>query len=326
MSKLPRTKVIAIWFTDLHAHLWKSFNENNRRLYLGQQSLELIAEQCRIHKAPALFSGDLYHADTDVPQEVIEMMLTTYKTEFEDNKIPFYGISGNHDQHGMDNRHSKPCPTHLSVYSKLFPTFNLMDYGYKVTKDFMVCGIPYNIGNVDLSTFRKYFRELDTGKKPKILLIHTDLPGAKEPNGLSLETFQNVSSNYVEFAKGFDLILSGHIHKPQQLHKKVYMGGAMYQQRKSDEGCEMGYWRIYDNLELEFVPVNFPQFKQGPPDNFNYCYERPASSLDEVVHLGEETNYKASAAPLEITKNYLKDQKIDHKLKTKALYETINKL
>ena len=52
-----------------------------------------------------------------------------------------------------------------------------------------------------------------------------------------------------------------HIHKPQRLSKKVYMIGALTIRGEPIRGCELGYWKIYEDLSLKFVPLkNFPKF------------------------------------------------------------------
>lgn len=40
------------------------------------------------------------------------------------------------------------------------------------------------------------------------------------------------------------------------------MIGAPNQQRRTDKNCKLGYWKIYEDLSMEFVPLKgFPKFK-----------------------------------------------------------------
>lgn len=310
-------KVIAAAFSDLHAHKWKQYNQNNRRLSLGAESLKIISEACMEHNCPALFAGDLYHADKEVPQEVTTAILTAYKEHFENNKISFYAISGNHDQSQRNNFDSR-SPSHLDGYNAVFSTFQQIDYSYSTWGNYVVFGIPYNNGNVDIKKFLKRFRKVNSKGKKKILLIHSDLPNCKDVTGIVLDSYENISRDYKKFFAGFDLVLSGHIHQHQQLSSKVWMLGAMYQQRTSDMNTEMGYCLIYDDMSVEFVPVPFPEFKYSDEDDgFNFCLPKPKKKI--VVEGKKVKSYKNTSDPMKLGTRYLKDKEITDKAKIKAL-------
>ena len=92
-----------------------------------------------------------------------------------------------------------------------------------------------------------------------ILLVHQNLPGAKEPDGFEVES--DLPKNLYKKFKKFTWVLSGHIHKPQQIFSNTYMLGATHQQDLGDMGCKMGYWYIYSNSAPEFIPSKLPEFK-----------------------------------------------------------------
>lgn len=147
----------------------------------------------------------------------------------------------------------------------------------------MVYGVPYIDNNVGLSEYLKKL-ELDKSKK-NILLLHTDYPGAKDTDGREIDSVENLNVNVLN---KFDLVLCGHIHKPQRLSKKVYMIGAPNHQRRTDRDCELGYWKIYEDLSLKFVPLkNFPKFidverEEDIKDDGNYYTVIPQKASTPV--------------------------------------------
>ncbi len=318
------SKVIAIGYSDLHFHLWKQHNENNRRLKQGTEALAVIADACTEFGVPAVFCGDLYHADKAVPTEVVIEAQSAYREFFEMNGIMHYGISGNHDQ-SQRNNYNHISPNHLQVYDHLFHTFKLIDYTAEETDTMLLCGIPYNNGNVDFKKFVSKFRKIKTSKM-KILMLHTDLPNAVDTTGICLETHENIGRDYKTIFKGFDLVISGHIHKAQQLASNVYMLGAMSQQRKSDMGHEMGYWKIYDDATMEFVPTTFAEFKykttEKDPDDFHYYLPKP-KKYEKPIGEEEEEDFTTVNKPVMLGKSYLKQHGVKEKLKRKALLNSL---
>ena len=89
-------------------------------------------------------------------------------------------------------------------------------------------------------------------------MLHTDYPGARDTDRREKGSVDNLD---VYTLNPFDLVLCGHIHKPQSLSKKVYMIGAPYQQRSTDKDCILAYWKLYSDLSMEFIELKgFPKF------------------------------------------------------------------
>jgi DNA repair exonuclease SbcCD nuclease subunit len=318
-------ELIALACADLHANRWKQFNQENRRLMHSLHQFRLLSNESKKRgAAPVLFAGDLFHDPKEIENLLGTMVKKTYKNTFERNDIPFIAISGNHDM-SEQNFIDKRSPTHLEGYDLTFGTFKLIDFEYyPLTEDIDVWGIPYINGNREypkiLSDIRKRFR-----RKKNILLIHTDLHGAKDTNGVEIGSVENIGNKLDKFFKGFDLVLCGHIHKPQQLGSKVYMLGALQQQSRKDMGCEMGFWEIYSDLSVKFIPVTkYPEFREYPagqekPDNFHYYDE--IMDIKQVEIKGE---YLSTDNRSSLAKAWLKAHKIEDKAKRKFLINLLN--
>ena len=209
-------------------------------------------------------------------------------------------------------------------FPNLFKSVEFTDY---VDGDLHIMGIPYITHNIGIGAIVEEMKGLLLPTKKNILLIHCDLWGAKDPNGREVNTVENIPRNLGKFFKGFDLVLSGHIHKHEKLWENVYMVGAPYQQRKSDMGCKMGYLLIYDDLTIEFINYNAPEFKtynkgEGKPDDFHYWIpvEKPKKR--------EKENGKEFSTTLDkelLAKMYLKAKGIDNISKTRALINILQK-
>ena len=187
----------------------------------------------------------------------------------------------------------------------------------------MVYGLPYIDNNIGLSDHLKKI-ELDKHKK-NILLLHTDYPGAKDTDGREINSVENLNVNILN---KFDLVLCGHIHKPQRLSKKVYMIGAPLQQRRTDKDCKLGYWKLYSDLSMKFVELKgFPKFvdvesEDEIKDDGNYYTVLPKKSSISV-----NTNHQITKqlSKKVLAKRYLKEKGIKDEVKTKLLIETLKK-
>lgn len=258
----PSKKLIAVAFSDLHLNIWAKFNENHKRTMNGFKVLDKIAGICSKEQVPALFCGDLLHKPESLDSTLahymddwIERTLTKYP------KFKIFAIEGNHDlakvntfdnlQRGWISHFqcTKHRPSPFVILGPNTPPACL-------AKDIFVIGIPYIDHNKDLGKILKKVNFISDSKH--ILLLHTDYPGAKDTDGRIVDSSENINMNILN---RFDLVLCGHIHKPQRLGKKIYMVGAPIQQRRTDRNCEMGYWKVYSDMSVKFVPLKrFPRF------------------------------------------------------------------
>ena len=126
----------------------------------------------------------------------------------------------------------------------------------------------------------------------------------------------------------FDLVLCGHIHKPQRLSKKVYMLGAPIQQRRTDKDCKMGYWLLKDDLSMEFKELkDFPKFidvesEDEVKDDGNYYTIIPQKSSEKVSTTHKITK---TLSKKKLAKRYLKEKGIKDKSKEDLLIDILKK-
>lgn len=190
--------------------------------------------------------------------------------------------------------------------------------------DYHIYGVPYIDNNVGLS---EYLKKLKLDKNVKnILLLHTDYPGARDTDGREVDSVENLNVNTLN---KFDLVLCGHIHKPQRLSKKVYMIGAPNHQRRTDRGCKLGYWEIYSDLSMKFIPLKeFPKFidvekEDDIKDDGNYYTVIPPKASNPVNNKHKITKQLSKKT---LAKRYLKEKGIKDEVKTNLLIETLKKL
>ncbi len=314
-----KKKVIFIAFSDIQIEDWKQYSKDHSRLYDNEKILKKIYEKAEKYKCPVLFGGDLF----DNPYGLSNRVLNEMAKWFKKFKRPIYAISGNHDQQEKNTLTNK-SPTYMDFMSIAFDNFVNLDNGYHLfaKNETIVAGIPYYASSKDLiEAIKTMNKKLKRRPERKILLLHTHLPGAKEPSGLQLES--DLPSTIYRHLKGYDLVLSGHIHKPQKIFKNTLNMGATHNQRTSDEGCKMGFWLIYDDLTYKFIDAKAPMFKyieedEEPEDDYNFYIK---VSKEEEYEETEEVsvNFKPNSKPETLAKEYLKAKNIKSKAKLKTL-------
>ena len=324
-------KLLAIAFSDLHIHNWPDINGNNDRLKLSLQPLKKVSVIAKKYRVPLLFAGDLFHN----PKHIDNLALSeTFKalTEYvEGKKVPLIGISGNHDM-CFRNTPNNISPDYLSTLSLVFPQITCVNWKCYRYRDMVIGGIPYinnNLGYVEvLEKIKKEFKKYPSSLT-RILLIHTDLPGAVDGFGSSLESYGEIPKRFSKLFKGIDWVLCGHIHRPQLLGKKVIMLGAPYQQTRGDRNQAMGYWKIYRDKKPKFIPLrDMPEFKEIPkgtalPDNFHYYDEITEELYTEKDK--EDLKIKHTVLKHKVVKRYLKHSGVTSKKKKDYLLSVINK-
>lgn len=309
-------KVIAIVFSDLHLGKYNKFNQEYKRTLSLFRVLFDIRKICNKYKVPAIFCGDLLHK-----QEVIENDFYSILTEkflkldrgIDDvpgKKFVIYAISGNHDMN-VANSISKRSSSWVNTLSKQYRFIRCIDFKNEMVGvggfSFRLHGVPYIDHNNGLNEYIKNIPIDD--KVPNILMLHTDYPGAKDTDGVEVNSVENLNINLL---KKFDLVLIGHIHKPQRLSKKVYMVGAPCQQRRTDKDCSLGYWELYDDLTMKFIPLqDYPKFIDVPTENEvkddgNYytMISQPSRDREEVV----ENKINTKLSPKRLVRRYLKSR------------------
>lgn len=324
MTKSKDKELLALVFSDLHLNLWAKFNEGNTRTKNGFGVIETLCKESQKHKdIPILFCGDMFHKPENIDQE-LALMAKSFFDGLVD-KYPrqrIYCIEGNHDL--------KKVNTIGSInqgWISLFQNHVINVIGPNVRLnigpfcDFEVHGVPYIDHNVGLSEYLKNMR-LDKDFK-HILLLHTDYPGAKDTDDRRIDSVENLNLNTLS---RFDLVLCGHIHKPQKLGKKVYMVGAPMHQRRTDRNCDMGYWKIYTDLSMKFVHLSkYPRFidvesEEDIKDDGNYYTVLPSKlNLPEVV----SHKITKQLSKKKLAHRYMKQQGIKDKVKEDLLVKIL---
>lgn len=311
-------KLIALSTSDWHLNNWKQFNENGRRLSVADDFLFHIMGISHKEKIPVLFSGDMFHT----PEALSNAMIDHYTAVFEKIKESYprarlYGISGNHDE-GESIVKGKTAKTYVQSFSRAFPgLINCLDFSYTaIPENIGVYGIPYLRHNKGFDEEIKLLNQKvkEDSYDSNILLIHTNLYGAKDPNGYEIDEVPGIPRNMGKFFRAFDLVLAGHIHKHDVLWKRrVYMVGSPYQQRTSDSGTPMGYLNIYDDMSVEFVRYSAPEFKF-----YNEGEEKP-NDFDFFIEIKKQVSFKQTSEGVTFSNTRDKKALVEQYFKVKGI-------
>lgn len=321
---------IAIVTGDWHYHIWKQFNENNRRTLNTESFILDLFVRAQTLKVPILFDGDMYHTPKGLSTELICRSSIFWERIVGDFNVRLIGISGNHDLDQINYEDHRANSLFAATVIN-YPSFmRCIDFDMICVGDLMIFGIPYLTHNIGLKKLIERFSSLaENSKATTILLLHTDMPGALDTNGREIGEHTGIPRNMGEFFKAFDFVFSGHIHKQQMLwENKVFMVGAPYQQRKSDSECKMGYHILYDNGMVGFTPTNYPRFRyynedEEPENNTDFWIMVPKPKRlknKEITKFANITNRDTLA------KEYIKQKGIKSIPKTNALIEILNKI
>jgi DNA repair exonuclease SbcCD nuclease subunit len=178
-----------------------------------------------------IIAGDLYHTRKSLNQKVIDTSLQimhNLKNVFE--KI--YIIAGNHDLYF--NESMEICSLSL---------FYGMDH-VKVIKE------PYYLDNITLLPWL-FNKEILKNKEQNDILI-----GHFEINGITLNASGTIAEGYnlnLSDFSDFNLVLSGHFHKPGKYGNIVYLGSP-FQHNFNDIGSINGFYELNsENCDLKFI-------------------------------------------------------------------------
>lgn len=314
-------KLIAIAFSDLHLNNWESHNTDKARLKTSVEALERVIKKANLKGVPLLFAGDFIHNPKSMSNWVFDELTQLF------SRIQLlsglYAISGNHDMCEKNNI-QWTSPSYVKSFSRVIPGFNCVDRSSIQLKNTLIVGLPYmdneNSFVIALSDLIQEIKHLNH-KGHKTLLIHQNLPNAVEPSGYKVE--DHLPKQIYKDLKFFNIVLSGHIHKPQQIFENTWMLGATNHQNIGDMGCDMGYWKIYLDAKPKFIKLKLPEFKtyHGDKPKGNHIWikeeiEKPQTESDAPA-FGPTTSRKALA------KNFCKSKKIKDKGKVIALIKSL---
>lgn len=321
-------KVIGVVFSDIHFANWKQFNPDEKRLDVSRKAMNKIIVASLKYKCPILFSGDLIDHPKWAENAVLKHLAqSSVELRFAEKKV--IGINGNHDFYETSTFDNQ-TRGYMTYLSQMGAPFICVDFNHYDTQEYRVHGIPYLNNNVGFVDALKQRIERKHKTKPNILLIHRDLYGAQEPDGKIVKKDTDGDDEIRKLFKKFDLVISGHIHKPQyikKLGKNILMCGATNQQRRSDKYCPMGYWLIHDDFTSTFVDLKLPEFKEYTrgeehPDTDDFWIELP--NIEKTDKNTSGMVFKAAASKESLIKKYFKVKGIKSKRKFKTLMELIN--
>jgi DNA repair exonuclease SbcCD nuclease subunit len=322
------SKTVAIVFSDLHINLWSKFNDGNKRTLNNFGVLFRIAQLCKENDCPALFCGDMFHKPESMDQDLAIMVKNQFSELYKEYpNFKCYCIEGNHCIKHI-NRVDKLQEGWISFFSDGIHLIVLTPNTPYITlpcinETIHVYGIPYIDHNIGLNeTVKNFYLKKDA---KNILLLHTDYPGAKDTDGREVDSAENLNLNTLS---RFDLVLCGHIHKPQRLSKKVYMVGAPLQQRRTDAKCKLGYWELHDDLSMHFKELKgYPKFidvesDEEIKDDGNYYTVIPKKARVEV---NNEHKITKQLSKKSLARRYMKEKGIKDKEKKDLLINILNK-
>lgn len=314
-------ETIAIIYSDAHNHSFKQFNEFEKRTKNNTKVQRKIYRKARKLKVPVFFAGDLFHN----PKSLSNQLLSIFLPEFFKwhKKTKTYAITGNHDQCYQNTLQLK-SPSYIETLSNIIDNFHCIDYKTVDLGDYVLHGIPYLTMNIGFRETMDSFKIIK-GKK-NILMVHTDLHGAKDTNMREIKTVSQIPTDMSDYFAKFDLVISGHIHLAQEIiPNHILMLGAPNQQRKTDKGTDMGYWELYSDLTYKFIPLMGPEFielepGETAPDDYNMYYSTPKPKIIKT-----EDNHKNidSKDISKLVKSYAKAESINNKDKVKRLIKTL---
>lgn len=315
-------KIIFVAFSDLHINDWGDFSPNHQRLENIAIVFKAISNEAVRYKAPVLFTGDWCHNPKYWDNYSLQYSMGCFDHYFEKTRVPVYAISGNHDL-CWNNSKEKLSPSQLFPFERAFNQFHNWDFRTGVVNDNYLIGIPW-MDDVDKWAIEvNHHANQASGKIfPKILLLHSDMPGASDPSGWMNEDLPSAIKWVEKDLKKFKLVLCGHIHKPQKLFPNTYMLGAPMHQRKSDAGVSMGYWLIYEDYTMKFVDLKLPEYRYYDggkfPDDYNFWLERGKEESREEESESENT-FHNNDKPIKLASKYLKSKGITDPEKIQTL-------
>lgn len=208
------------------------------------------------------FLGDLFHTHAVVRSEVLAFWKETFQ-QLAKEQIETRVLVGNHDQIGDKEREY----IHALVPFQNYPYIKICDK-LLVFGPFMYCAYT--------SDEREFLKRTDSkvwGDEGKVLICHQTFQGCSFENGFYAED-------------GFDIslvsqktVISGHIHKTQQIGKCFYPGTAKWD-KATDAGSDKGIWYFEHDKEGSILSKEFISTKNVVTPIFKYIINEGDEEID----------------------------------------------
>lgn len=230
--------------SDLHLGAGASLGN---RLEDQRSSWERVCAKAVELGADVLFGGDAFHArrpgptEIDVFQEGLEILRDGGRT--------LVAIPGNHDIL------SREAPSALEVACAGFDAHVLRGYDIEhllvETTDGLVGFLPWEPPAMDARRTADALMVIAgelAHRGARILIAHHALSGASLPTGLPvLELAEPILDSHALAQMGFDVVLSGHIHKRQVIVEEPLVAhiGPLSRGNFGERDVETGLWKIH---------------------------------------------------------------------------------
>lgn len=248
--------------SDLHIHDWPDNNHELRRTIALLNWFENLVVEAHDKGKTVIMCGDLFHDPKHISNNLLRLVQGYFNRI--NNKVKactVLAITGNHDRDGDDWKRS---PSWIKTFSLQYKFMHCIDFQiWPVGDKYVVCGIPYIRGNVGIRNASNRLLNIANNQyvgRVKILVIHTDLPGALDTNGMEIKSHENISPKVSQFFSGWDWVFSGHIHKPMLIRDNIVMVGSPMHTRVIDMGCKMGHWAMEDG-DIKLIGSGLPEYR-----------------------------------------------------------------
>lgn len=250
-------KAIAVLFTD--SHLSEKTIEINKSVW--RQANDLAVEL----KVDLFHGGDIFTSRKSQTQ----IVLNTFDDILDDLQSKVHLIPGNHDKTNYESSRS-----YLDSY-RHHPNVRLFhNYGGAPIGDVTIHMLPFfsEGGEYVKRLYEMVNDEHLSWNKKNVLLTHVGVNGVKN-NDKSVV----INSIKQELFDKWDLIIIGHYHNRSLLGDRMCYIGSSYQGNfgeDSSKGCAI----LYDDLSLEYIKFDFPEYQVYEIDIDN----RTSDQLDEL--------------------------------------------
>jgi DNA repair exonuclease SbcCD nuclease subunit len=242
-----------LFFTDLHLDNWSAFSTTvaggyNSRFMQQLNVLENILAYAENENCTIVFGGDLYNRRLLIPSDVLHK---TYELLAAYNKQTIYFVIGNHDIYDWNSENNS-----LAVLGEM-DHVRIIDQATSVHTDHGVhlSLVPHGaLLPTSSASLRKAIPDFY-----EVLVTHYGVNEAR----LGPKDFKMKDDLTVKQLRelNYDLVLLGHIHKPQTLDKNIIVMGSVMG-HSFHETDEEKYFYVLDTETKVFMqyPSSAPQF------------------------------------------------------------------
>lgn len=252
----------AVFFTDLHAHIFEDFAKPdpefvNDRFRAQLDTLQTVYDIAEDNNADVLFGGDMFHKRGKIDDIVFNSVYGVIAR----NNRPTKLVRGNHD-----SRTNQTVTEHWLKTFKHLPHVEVFDVpDYQITEaGYVLYTVPYSDDTAFLKQKIAEFAEIQQGMayKDSILVGHIGVDGSEV--GKYSHRLEGAFKVGDLFPDVFTYVALGHYHKRQFLGglDNVFYGGNTIQTSFSDEGQDKGVFLIdfEKGGKPEFIPIPNKKF------------------------------------------------------------------